>query len=289
VTDYEHNLNGRAAMTQDECVQALTDLGLTLLQTKVYLALSKAGKATIKTVAKSSNIARQDVYRIMPALQKIGLAEKMVAAPTMYKATPLKEGISILLQNRTREYIELQEEATKLLNSSHECNDETPVQDEGQQFSIISSETLLFKRLAEKDNATQLSMDVAGEWNGIRFMLFNRFEDFQKALKRGVRIRIITEKHECDKTTEEQIQTLSLNPLFAVRYLSSPIPVKTIIHDRTEVNMCIAIPCVDNTPSLWSNNPQFVNIMVVNFEEMWKKAANTSKPLPPKNAKVGLP
>jgi DNA polymerase III alpha subunit len=55
------------------------DLGLTLLQAKIYLALSKTGKATIKTISKASNSARQDIYRIMPTLQKLGLAEKIIA------------------------------------------------------------------------------------------------------------------------------------------------------------------------------------------------------------------
>lgn len=272
-------------MTQDECVQILTNLGLTLLQAKIYLALSKVGKATIKTTAKASNIARQDVYRIVPALQELGLAEKIVDAPTMYKATPLKEGISILLQNKTREYTELQQQTIELLNNFHESNGKTQVEDEGQQFSVISSETLLFKRLAEKDNAVQSSIDVAGKWEGIRFMVFHRSQDFQKSMNRGIRIRVITEKHESDKPTEEQIQTLALNPLFAIRYLSAPIPVKTVIHDRTEVNMCIAIPSVDDTPSLWSNNPQFVKIMVAYFEELWNKAAPT-EPLTTKKRKA---
>jgi len=80
-------------MVDNEHVQILTDLGLTLLQAKTYLALSQLGKATVKTISKTANVARQDVYRVMLALEKLGLAEKIVAKPTMYKATPIKEGI----------------------------------------------------------------------------------------------------------------------------------------------------------------------------------------------------
>ena len=63
-------------MIKDECAKILMDLGLTLLQAKAYLALSQLGKATVKTISKTANVARQDVYRVMLALEKLGLAEK---------------------------------------------------------------------------------------------------------------------------------------------------------------------------------------------------------------------
>lgn len=63
------------------------ELGLTSLQAKIYLALAQTGNATIRNIAKNSKIARQDVYRIMPSLQKLGLAEQIVVSPTMYKST----------------------------------------------------------------------------------------------------------------------------------------------------------------------------------------------------------
>jgi sugar-specific transcriptional regulator TrmB len=262
------------------------DLGLTLLQAKIYLALSKTGKATIKTISKASNIARQDAYRIMPALQKLGLAEKIIAEPTMYKATPLKEGVSILLQNKTHEHSELQKKTIVLIKSYQESNDNTTLQEEEPQFVVTSSKTLLFKRLAEKDNTAQTSIDIVGKWEGIRATLFYRLQDFKRALKRGVRIRIITEKHEDDKAIQKNIQTLTMNPLFGIRYLSAPIPLKTAIIDGTEMNMCIAIPPDNDVPSLWSDNPQFVKVMVAYFEELWNKTLDVSETLPRKNVKL---
>ncbi|MCW4047841.1 MAG: hypothetical protein NWE99_09855 [Candidatus Bathyarchaeota archaeon] len=63
-------------MQYDECVQTLMGLGLTLLQAKTYLALATLGKADVKMISKASNVARQDIYRVMPVLQKLGLGKK---------------------------------------------------------------------------------------------------------------------------------------------------------------------------------------------------------------------
>jgi sugar-specific transcriptional regulator TrmB len=275
-----------APTVEDKCIQTLMKLGLTFLQAKTYNTLSKIGTSTIKTISKASGIARQDIYRVMQSLQKLGVAEKIVTAPTMYKAIPLKEGLFILLQNKTREYTELQKETTELLNNFHESSDETVFQDEEQQFSIISSETLLFKKLAERENTTQTSIAIVGEWEGIKTALFYRLQDFKKAMKRGVKIRIIVEKQKDNNSIQKITQTLKTNPLFGIRYISAPIPVKTVIHDGTEVNMCIAISPDSNVPSLWSNNPQFVKIMVTHFEELWNKAVDAAETLPRKNAKL---
>lgn len=129
-------------MIEDERIQVLMDLGLTLLQAKTYLALSQTGKATIKTISKTAHVARQDTYRVMFTLEKLGLAEKIIATPTMYKATPIKEGYCLLLQNKTREYTELQKKTIAIIKKSHESNDKTTPQEEAQQFFLISSKKL---------------------------------------------------------------------------------------------------------------------------------------------------
>jgi sugar-specific transcriptional regulator TrmB len=83
---------------QDEDVEALTSLGLTILQAKVYLALVKSGSSTIREISKTSDVARQDLYRITSELQKLGLVERVIANPTEFRAIELTGGISILLQ-----------------------------------------------------------------------------------------------------------------------------------------------------------------------------------------------
>jgi sugar-specific transcriptional regulator TrmB len=259
----------------DEYLQTLRDLGLTLLQARTYLALCKTGPATAKTISKTSNIARQNTYRILPTLEKIGLVEKIITTPTTYKATPIKEGYSLLLQNKTKENNELQKKTIELIEHSCEIDQKTALQEEAAEFVVTTSETLLFKRTAEREKTVQKSICVVGRGKGIRSRLFYLFPDLKRALKRGVRIRIITEKYEGDRSVQKIIQTLEENPLFEIRYLSAPVPIKTIIHDDTEANMCIATQPTNDFPCLWSNNPQFVKVMKAYFEDLWNKAQAT--------------
>ncbi len=260
-------------MVEDEEIQTLMDLGLSLLQAKAYLALAALGTATIKSVAKTANMAQQDIYRLMPKLQKMGLAEKILTAPTTYKVTPVKSGVPILLQRRAQEYAELEKKTEKLLNSAHESNLNTVLYDEESQFVITSEKTLLYRKFEKENRAAQQSIDMAGKWEGVKVALFYYLQgEFRKAMKKGVRIRIITEQHEGDKSMLKILRGLKKNPLFGIRYLPSPVPLKTVIYDDKEVNMCIAISPDRDVPSLWSNNPNFVKVMISHFEEMWNIA-----------------
>ena len=100
---------GRVPVTtqNDKVLDVLVRLGLTELQAKTYLTIARLEKAEVKAISKLSSIARQDIYRIIPALEKLGLVEEIIATPKLYKALPLSEGTRKLFQQRTSEHISL--------------------------------------------------------------------------------------------------------------------------------------------------------------------------------------
>jgi len=257
-------------MFQDEeYVKTLMGLGLTLLQAKTYLALTKFGIADVKTISKVSNVARQDVHRIMPELQKWGLVEKIIATPTRYKAIPLKSGLSTLLQQKVEENTELQEK-TKVLISNFEENfgSGTAIQEKELQFIITSERTLFHKRISDATDAAQTSKDAILTLEGCRAILFHHYNHLKKALNRGVKIRMITEKTEDIQSIQKSTRDLTKNPLFQVKYTCAPPPVCMMIFDSKDVHLRMEKGAV---PSFWSNNLNIVNLSMRYFDELWNK------------------
>ena len=84
-------------------VEVLTDLGLTLSQAKVYLALCRFGILDAKTVSKNAGVPRPDVYRITSELTQLGLIEQVISRPTNFRAIPVDKVTSILLKRRKEE------------------------------------------------------------------------------------------------------------------------------------------------------------------------------------------
>lgn len=259
-------------MIQDEYVQTLMDLGLTLVQAKAYLALSRLDHATIKSISKTSNLARQDVYRIMPILQKMGLVEQIITTPTAYKAIPIKNGISSLLLHREQEQAKLHKKTAQLLSTLHEDSFRANGPEEGPQFVITSELSLLFKKLMDGTRASQISIDSFGTWDSFEGVVSFGFQEFNKALKRGVRIRSITEKPTNKKNVPKSLETLKKHPLYEVRFISPPAPVTMVILDKKEMNISISNPDGRSVSSLWSNNPVILGVTNNYFEEAWSKA-----------------
>ncbi|MCX8150816.1 MAG: hypothetical protein N3D85_04885 [Candidatus Bathyarchaeota archaeon] len=252
------------------------DLGLTLVQAKAYLALCRLDCATIKSISKMSNLARQDVYRIMPSLQKMGLVEQVISNPTKYHAVPIKKGVYSLLQHHIEEQEKLTKKTTELLNHLKEDDLKTTfTAQEEPQLLIISELSLLFKKLMNGTRASQVSIDSVGTWEAFDGVTSNGLSDFKKALHRGVRIKSITERPPNGKSLPSYVKTLQKHPLYEVRFVSPPAPITMAILDKREVSICISAPAGNSPSSLWSSNRVIVNLALNYFEEIWNKASKS--------------
>jgi len=239
------------------------------LQATIYLTCAKLEKAEVQRIAKASNVARSDIYRVMPSLEKVSLVEKIVATPIMYKAVPLKEGLSILLQQNAEDHAELQKKTKALLSNLQENNVGIEVEREAPQCIITSGKNLFLKKFEKTINAGQISEDFVGTAEGFQAMLSHHLQDIEKAMKRGAKIRAITENAKNQESTPKIIQDLKKNPLFKLKYKSDQCQISMMICDNKEVNIHV----YDRPDaSLWSNSPYIVKMATICFESMWKEA-----------------
>jgi sugar-specific transcriptional regulator TrmB len=263
-------------MFRDEDIETLKRLGLTLLQAKTYLALSIIGSATMSTISKFSNLARQDVYRVMPILQENGLVEKVLKRPSTYTALPIKEGLSLLLQQRKDDYAALQKKALALVDRIQENKENKPPNEEDEtQFAIIYDQALLFQKFEKHNTKAQKSIDVSGAWSNMKWLisLCNCVDDlFTLAMKKGVRIRILAENRGEDFDVDKNIESMSKKSLFEVRFMPAPMPMKLVLYDAKEAYTSISLSHQTDLPMMWSNNPSFVRIMTNQFDEFWTRA-----------------
>ena len=83
--------------------KTLRELGLTLSQARVYLALVRLGKhSTVKAVSVFSKVARQDVYRTLTELRELSLVEMVIGNPALFMAIPLQETIAIMVERKNQ-------------------------------------------------------------------------------------------------------------------------------------------------------------------------------------------
>src|SRR5512147_977014 len=89
-------------MSNDENTDLLLGLGLSLNQARVYLAILKLEKTTVGQVSKFSKVRREDVYRILPSLEKLGLIERLLGKPAEVRATLISNALKLLVAEEKR-------------------------------------------------------------------------------------------------------------------------------------------------------------------------------------------
>jgi sugar-specific transcriptional regulator TrmB len=265
---------------KDEILKILTELGLTLLQAKIYIAFSKLENASIKVIAKTAGVARQDVYRLMPTLEELGLAERLVTDPVTYLAAPMFEGIDSLLRQRETNYSELKRKSSQLLlkfgqKFQNKC--EIAI---GEKIIVISEKTTLQKTFVRDFQNAKISSSFIAPWNEYRNFLVDETSNgsIRKNLNKGVKIRIITEAHgQQDGPIAKIEKTLRANPLFEARYISTPTPIYMTLDDKKIVTIRLRGPSAKGESILWTDNPKIALLASTYFETLWRKTKRINR------------
>jgi sugar-specific transcriptional regulator TrmB len=257
---------------QEENTQTLMELGLTFCQAKVYLALVPNGSCTAKIISRLSKVTRQDVYRIMPQLQKLGLVQKVLRIPIEWEAIPIDEGLAILLERKNKQFSELQKKTTKILSNFRESNKRTEHKKEEPEFVIIPEGETHRNWIMKKIGEAKMSNDIFITMELFKCVLFNETKRMKKLMERGVKFRHIVYNLDGTKDEIELDPYLKKNPKFQVRYLLNTPLAATVSFDKKEVVFSNPTDNLCTGSKLWSNNPHFVKLIQNYFETTWKTA-----------------
>jgi CheY-like chemotaxis protein len=82
----------------EEIADMLVGFGINRTQAKLYTALNALGAATVSEIASLSKIRREEIYRILPELEKRGLVIGKLEVPRKFVATDPKTVTEILIK-----------------------------------------------------------------------------------------------------------------------------------------------------------------------------------------------
>lgn len=261
---------------KEHAEKVLRELGLTLAQAKLYVALLRfSDSATINAISAFSNTARQDAYHLMEELQGIGLVEKVLSNPAKFKAVPIADATSLLMEKRGDKTRKLVEEATALLASFPEESPKAITQ-ENHQFVIIPKGEALVRKVEKAIKAADSKIQVINPWKETIQWLFKLHEYFQEAIERGVKVFWITEsQHQNPDSNTELINRLAHTSGFRLRTVAPTVSMKMSVFDFREVFVATNIgQHVAESPALWTNSPMMVELLRDFFDMKWKLATD---------------
>jgi len=160
-------------------VNSLQKLGLSLYETRAFLALLLLGVGSAEVIAENAKIPRTSAYKVLESLEKKGFVISSKGRPKMYKPENLK-----ILKERIIEEIE------ELFEKLEFVEDIFSDKGEPQLVYTIYGKEKVMKKIAEMiDSAEREIIISTPKISEIRQFLKKNIE---RALKRGVRIVVVT-------------------------------------------------------------------------------------------------
>ncbi len=258
-------------------IQTFKSLGLSTLQTKVYLVLIRVPSATIKEIATNSGIARQDIYRITKELIEKGLVKKELTIPNMYEAIPLVDGTNILLKEKEKEAVETRKKIHNLLKRyENKPKLSNNIKKEFNLSIIPQKDTLQFS--IKQLNNVKKSIDLVTSHAKARFMMWTAKDAIKEALLRNVRFRIIFEKPIDQKELLPKLKYLTKNPLFKIKLVNFTPSTALAIYDNKQMSLMLKPKqTLSKTTLLTSNNSALLEIVRDYFKIKWLTAIEFKK------------
>lgn len=256
-------------MSHRDRIELLENLGLTILQAKVYLAIVNLEDATANEVAKLSKVSRPDAYRIIDQLSEWGLISKIISTPTKFQALPLKEAVSILFERRTIRFYKLKTKIKELIES--DVTEEIRVKHERHAFRRIPENSPWFRNNALRFSRYK-TFDLLTTARRLGSRIVFDEDPFRKGAKKGTKIRIMLNEPKPDSPLSHVLENLGKSKNVEIRYSNTASPVILIIMDRKEVALALKPSSRVGPPYLLSDHPSYVHMAQQYFDLQWEKA-----------------
>jgi len=261
-------------------VEILVDFGLTGNQAKVYLATARLRLASVGQISKASKVRREDVYRILPKLEKLGLVERLLGTPTKIRATPVEEALSILIKHEedtARERVSALKTKTKtfLKHFAHAPRLEL---EEKAHFALLSKrESIMSKMLTMVKNAER-EFDIACSGRKIMPFIHNFAEQLKRIIKKGVNVRIISDLAGYEDTLPRVIkEQISPGNSIDLRYADLPSSHYMIVDFKEALISTATEGNMGENPCLWTNSDSLTGVFQGDFENLWHNSVSWKK------------
>ncbi len=261
-------------MSNDESTDLLLGLGLSLNQAKVYLAILKLERTVVAQIAKFSKVRREDVYRILPILETMGLVERIMGKPIEIRATPISDALNFLVtEEKTKSDKRLSSMRTRVQRLAS-TNWRQPLPEKESIYILIPERKAILAKTSEliKNSKKETSL-IADK---VRILpVFSQFsEDFKTAIKKGAQIRVIFEGETPDNLLKENMQKLMDGASAHVKFHREPLNHFIMSDNKKAMITASKESGLGEAPSLWTNNRNLIGILRTSFEVEWQNATD---------------
>jgi len=262
-----------------EDTEALSSLGLTGHQTRVYLAVLNQNGISIGEISKQTKIRREDVYRTIPKLEQMGLVEKLLSTPTRIRALPVQHALSNLIDveqtNVDKRITELKVTTARFVNNYNKGKRTNGEKGEDSSFILLTQPNGIVVKANNMIASAEKRIDAVYAKKQLNQFIPVFSDPLKQAVKRGVKARLIAQGSINDPVYKEMFtqimkRYLPNSPNIEVRAAEVALSHSLVVDHREALSeTSLENEFLTRNPSLWTNNKGFVALISLNFESVW--------------------
>jgi HTH-type transcriptional regulator, sugar sensing transcriptional regulator len=252
----------------------LMGLGLSPNQAKVYQTILKLGNATAVQIAKSSLIRREDVYKVLPALEKMGLVEKLLGKPAMIRATPVAGALtSLILDEKVKSDERIASMKMKFRElSKTKWRHPIAVGEEKSLYALIPDSRAVMSKLANLILSSKTNVLWIGTLREISHVTSLLFGEIKRAIHNRVEIRVIIEDFNSDQSQRKQVQQSINIESNGIRFHHQPLNRFVVFDGREAMISTNRKSASEDISALWTTDANLIGVLRGYFETGWSES-----------------
>ena len=273
---------------QEDLVSKLAEFGFTINQAKVYLSVVQNGSITVGEISRISQLHRQDIYKIIPTLEKKGLITRTIDKPALVGAIPVQKALGRLVATEKEK---IGKRISRLENNLRELAEEIESYQPKEKmrcedlFIPLITDEQVKNRAAMTFEGANLSYDLIVNLELITAITKNLRTHLEQLTKK-VKTRMIVENSSKNEVMKVITPIIPKNRNFEVKIANTNESLSYYVIDQNELWITLQkkteseLPCI-----LWTNDKK----MVMFFQKSFNRSWNNSKAAtiyPPKRAKT---
>jgi len=252
----------------------LSDFGLTYNQAKVYITIAQIGVASVSRVSKVSKVRREDIYRMLPKLEKMGLIEKILGTPIRIRAIPMEEALSILIKHERdvsdKRVSTLKAKKDKFLKHFKAYKIRPTFEEEEAHFALISQREGIINRVLTMVKNAEREIDVITSRDEFIHVFTNYAKSLREAIRKGVKVRVILDTFEHEDLIMRILEEYkSTGASFDLKCTDQPSGHYILVDYKEALIATSTEGTMGKNPRLWTDENVLVGLMQKKFEGLW--------------------
>ena len=274
-------------MSQEKVLKTLSDLGLTRLDSKVYIYLAKKGPQKGIDIAKALKVQKPQLYRSLKNLQSKAIVTATLERPARFSVASFEKVLDMFIRTKLEEAQNIQTEKNNLLSSWKTIQTGASTETSAG-FMVIEGRNRIYSRIKQMINEAKNQLSIISTVPSLaradRFGVLD--SDFKHPRLPDVQFRLLTylAKHNVH-TIEALFDETPITELrFEIRIpnLGLGLFPQMVIRDEEEVMFFInskvdgALPEQDNL-CLWTNCKSMIHSFLAMFEDLWRNSTDVER------------